>query len=113
MNNKTKLFRSVGETISAIGYDFDRLHRTILAFISIADDRLELSDNVYIKPEPSIDGWHFYARNLNAELHASIDSAWDKIIAMQNGEPLAPITTRDAILLGLMDGMGTWSVSGG
>jgi hypothetical protein len=113
MNNKTKLFRGVGETISAIGNDFDRLHRTILAFLSIADDRLELSDKVYTKPEPSIDGWHFYARNLNAEVNASIDNVWDKLIAMQSGEPLSPITTRDAILIGLMDGMGTWSVSGG
>lgn len=113
MNNKKKLYVGVSETLYALGNDYDRLHRAILFFLNVADASIELSDKVYTKPQPSVDGWFDYGVNFNVEVVNLIDNPWEKIIALNGtGDSMIPLTTRDTILLGLLDYMGTWTSGG-
>jgi hypothetical protein len=112
MNNKKKLYVGVYETLNALGYDYDRLHRTILFFINIADVSIELSDKIYTKPEPSVDAWFRYGLNFNKEIVSLIKDFNVKIKLLQEDTPMIPLTTRDTILLGLLDYMGGWTAGG-
>jgi hypothetical protein len=112
MNNKKKLYVGVSETLNALGNDYDRLHRAILFFLNVADTSIELSDKVYTKPAPSVDGWFNYGLNFNVEVVSLIENSWEKIISLQGDTPMIPLTTRDTILLGLLDYMGGWTAGG-
>lgn len=111
MNNKTTLTKGVIDTLNGLSNDYGRLHKAILFYLHLADDTIEYTDKVYTLPEPSIHGWFKYGCNFNVEVSNIIDDLHGKINARYDNN-YSMISTRDSILLGLLDYMGSWTAGG-
>ena len=68
--SKEKFKDSIVNTLSYFSQadDYDRLHRTFLFFLVIADNNIDLSDKVYTRPKDNVDDWENYFFNFRREL---------------------------------------------